>query len=92
MAAIPDVVIIVGQLEEMNAVRECQKLGIRSITILDTDCNPTLADLFIPANDDSVASLQLILNSFLEAIRQGQKLGFEKKLPNELTTKKFRKN
>ena len=92
MAAIPDVVIIVGQVEEMNAVRECQKLGIRSITILDTDCNPTLADLFIPANDDSVASLQLILNSFLEAIRQGQKLCFEKKVPNELTTKKFRKN
>ena len=81
MAAIPDIVIIVGQLEEMNAVRECQKLGIRSITILDTDCNPTLADLFIPANDDSVASLQLILNSFLESIRLGQQLGFDKKLP-----------
>lgn len=92
MASIPDVVIIVGQLEEMNAVRECQKLGIRSITILDTDCNPTLADLFIPANDDSVASLQLILNSFLESIRQGHKLSFEKKLPNEFKTRKFRKN
>jgi small subunit ribosomal protein S2 len=92
MASIPDVVIIVGQLEEMNAVRECQKLGIRSITILDTDCNPTLADFFIPANDDSVASLQLILNSFLEAIRQGQKLYFEKKIPNELKIRKFRKN
>lgn len=92
MASIPDVVIIVGQLEEMNAVRECQKLGIRSITILDTDCNPTLADLFIPANDDSVASLQLILNSFLDSIRQGQKLSVEKKLPTEFKTRKFRKN
>ena len=92
MASIPDVVIIVGQLEEMNAVRECQKLGIRSITILDTDCNPTLADLFIPANDDSVASLQLILNSFLDSILQGQKLSVEKKLPTEFKTRKFRKN
>ena len=92
MAYLPDIVVIVGQLEEMNAVRECQKLGIRSITILDTDCNPTLADLFIPANDDSVASLQLILNNFLDSIRQGQKLRLEKKLPTEVKTKKFRQN
>ena len=79
MVSIPDIVIIVGQLEEMNAVLECRKLGIRSVTILDTDCNPTLADFFIPANDDSVASLQVILNEFLEAINRGQKLSKEKR-------------
>src|SRR5947209_292587 len=73
MFSIPDVVIIIGQPQEMNAVHECQKLGIRSVTILDTDCDPTLADLFVPANDDSVASLRLILNQFLESIRKGQK-------------------
>jgi small subunit ribosomal protein S2 len=73
MTAIPDVVIIVGQPDELNAVRECQKLGLRSITILDTDCDPNLADLFVPANDDSVASLQLILAEFVDAIKKGQK-------------------
>jgi small subunit ribosomal protein S2 len=73
MASIPDVVVIVGQPDEINAVRECQKLGLRSVTILDTDCDPTLADLFVPANDDSVASLQLILAEFVEAIQKGQK-------------------
>lgn len=73
MTSIPDVVIIIGQPEELNAVHECQKLGLRSITILDTDCDPTLADLFIPANDDSVASIQLILNEFLESIKRGEK-------------------
>ena len=78
MFAIPDVVIIVGQPEEINAVRECQKLGIRSITILDTDCDPTLADLFVPANDDSVASLRLLLTNFLEDIQKGQKQFQEK--------------
>ena len=78
MFAIPDVVIIVGQPEEINAVRECQKLGIRSITILDTDCDPTLADLFVPANDDSVTSLRLLLTSFLEDIQKGQKQFQEK--------------
>lgn len=72
MRAIPDVVIIVGQPEEKNAVLECQKLGIRSVTLLDTDCDPTLADLFIPANDDSVASLKFIFTKFLEAIQEGK--------------------
>lgn len=73
MKSLPDIVIIIGQPEEMNAVRECQKLGIRTVTILDTNCDPTLADLFIPANDDSVASLQYILSQFLTAIQLGQK-------------------
>ena len=69
----PDIVILVGQPREMNAVLECNKLGIRTITILDTNCDPSLADLFIPANDDSIRSLELILGELTEAIKKGQK-------------------
>ena len=73
MKSLPDIVIIIDQKKEMNAVLECQKLGIRSITILDTNGDPTLADLFIPANDDSINSLNFILNEFLKYIRYGQR-------------------
>lgn len=72
MTTLPDVVIIIGQREEINAVQECQKLGLRSITILDTDCDPHLADLFVTANDDSVSSIYLLLNEMLQAIKVGQ--------------------
>nr|AIT94190.1 ribosomal protein S2 [Marsupiomonas sp. NIES 1824] len=72
MTQVPDIVILVGQTEEMNAVLECRKLGLRSITILDTDCDPQLADFFIPANDDSVSSIQLILNELTSAILLGR--------------------
>jgi small subunit ribosomal protein S2 len=72
MKKLPDVVIIVGQTEEIHAVYECKKLGITSVTILDTDCDPSLADLFISANDDSIASLQFLLTGFLEAIQKGK--------------------
>nr|YP_009106404.1 ribosomal protein S2 [Fusochloris perforata]AIT95212.1 ribosomal protein S2 [Fusochloris perforata] len=78
MKKLPDIVIIIGQPEEMNAVRECKKLGIKTITILDTNCDPTLADLFIAANDDSVTSLQYILSEFLDAIKKGKKQYQEK--------------
>ncbi len=73
MGWIPDVLIIVGQPDEMNAVRECRKLGKRSLTILDTDCDPSLADVFVPANDDSVPSLTFLLTTFVEAILKGRR-------------------
>jgi small subunit ribosomal protein S2 len=53
-------------------VKECNKLGIRTITLLDTNCDPTLTEFFIPANDDSIRSVDLILNELSEAIVRGK--------------------
>lgn len=72
MSTLPDVVILVGQQSEINAAKECKKLGIQSITILDSDCNPELAKLFIPGNDDSSSSLNLILGELQSAINCGR--------------------
>lgn len=72
MRFLPSIVIIVGQPEEMKAVHECRKLGISSITLLDTNCNPSMADLFVTTNDDSVASVEFILTQFSNAILTGQ--------------------
>nr|QIA46868.1 ribosomal protein S2 [Pandorina colemaniae] len=69
-----NVAIIIGQQEEMNAVRECKKLGIKMFHIVDTNCNPGLADHFIPANDDARNSIKYILGKFLTRIRLAQKL------------------
>nr|BCA78204.1 ribosomal protein S2 [Astrephomene gubernaculifera] len=69
-----NVAIIIGQQEEMNAVRECQKLGIKMFHIVDTNCNPGFADHFIPANDDARNSIKYILGKFLTRIRLAQKL------------------
>nr|YP_009519301.1 ribosomal protein S2 [Codium arabicum]AYC65217.1 ribosomal protein S2 [Codium arabicum] len=74
MKQIPDIVIIIGQQKELNAVLECRKLGIRTITLLDTNCNPLLADLFVPANDDSISSIKFILDQFATAILKGEAL------------------
>ena len=69
-----NVAIIIGQKEEINAVNECQKLGIKMFSIVDTNCNPSLATHIIPANDDSRNSIKYILNKFLIRIRLSQKL------------------
>lgn len=70
MKSEPDVVIIVGQKEEAIALNECEKLGIRTITLLDTNCNPDSADLFIPVNDDSIKAIRSVLTYLSTEISQ----------------------
>jgi small subunit ribosomal protein S2 len=69
-----NIAVIIGQQEEMNAVRECQKLGIQMFTVVDTNCNPRLSNHIIPANDDSRNSVKFILEEVLTHIRLAQKL------------------
>nr|YP_009632313.1 ribosomal protein S2 [Parallela transversalis]AYQ22902.1 ribosomal protein S2 [Parallela transversalis] len=75
------VAIIIGQKEEMNAVYECKKLGIKMFHMVDTNSNPRLADYLVPANDDSRNSIKFILGQILTHIRLAQKL--RKKLSNQ---------
>ena len=71
MPRLPDVAIIVDQKREMTAIRECRKLGIPIISILDTNCDPDLVDIPIPGNDDAVRSIKLILKSLTDSINSG---------------------
>ena len=72
MSKIPDVAIIVDQRREITAIRECRKLGIPIVSILDTNCDPDLIDVPIPGNDDAVRSIKLILKSLTDNIVKGQ--------------------
>nr|UFA46872.1 ribosomal protein S2 [Dioscorea dumetorum] len=72
MTGLPDIVIIVDQEKEYMALQECAILGIPTICLIDTNCNPDLADISIPANDDAIASIRLILNKLVFAICEGR--------------------
>nr|YP_009646389.1 ribosomal protein S2 [Chloroparvula japonica]QBX98152.1 ribosomal protein S2 [Chloroparvula japonica] len=72
MTSEPDVVVVVGQQEEQNAINECNCLGIRTLTLLDTNSNPAFADLYIPASDDSAHGVPIILNQLANAINIGR--------------------
>ena len=74
MERLPDVVIIVDQKREITAIRECRKLNIPIISILDTNCDPDLVDIPIPGNDDAVRSIKLILNSLTNSINLGKSI------------------
>jgi small subunit ribosomal protein S2 len=72
MRKLPDVILIVDQRREYNAVQECQKLGIPIVSLLDTNCDPDTVDIPIPANDDAIRSIKLIVGRLADAIYEGR--------------------
>ncbi|XBJ09253.1 hypothetical protein VPH35_014352 [Triticum aestivum] len=74
MTRLPDIVIILDHQKEYIALRECAILGIPTISLVDTNCDPDLANISIPANDDTMTSIPLILNKLVFSIWEGRSL------------------
>nr|BCL05870.1 ribosomal protein S2 [Pteridomonas sp. YPF1301] len=62
MQKLPDVVIIAGYNNELTSIYEAKRKKIPIISIMDTNCDPTLIDIVIPGNDDLPSSVKLILS------------------------------
>lgn len=72
MNRLPEAVFIVDPSKEKNCVAECRALGVKVVSLIDTDSNPDMVDLAIPGNDDSIRSIRLILSYISDAIAQGK--------------------
>jgi len=71
MTSLPDAVIFTNQLKDSLAIQECLRLGIPTICIVDTNCDPDLIPYPIPANDDSSSSINFVLNYLVNRILAG---------------------
>jgi len=85
MKSLPDVVLFTNQLKDTLAIQECLKLGIPTVCIVDTNCNPDLIPYPIPANDDSSSSINFILNYLVNRILIGYNIN--NKTEDLITTK-----
>ena len=72
MNKLPGAVIVVDTKKEILALREAKKLGIVTIGIIDTDSDPDVVDVAIPANDDSVKAIELIMTQLAGAVAIGK--------------------
>jgi len=72
MNRLPECLVVVDPRKEKNAVREARKLGITTVALIDTDCDPDMVDLPIPGNDDSIRSIELIVGHLCDAILAGK--------------------
>lgn len=73
MADQPAAIIVTDAIQDKNAIKEANTLNIPVIAITDTNIDPTGIDYVIPANDDAVKAVALILNYFVKAIKEGKK-------------------
>jgi len=72
MNRLPDCVVVVDPKKEKNAIREARKLGITTVALIDTDCDPDEVDLPIPGNDDSIRSIELVMSHLADAVLDGK--------------------
>jgi small subunit ribosomal protein S2 len=71
MDRLPGALIAVDQRREVISVREANKLGIPVICMLDTDSDPDLVDIPIPANDDAMRGIEVIISQLADAVSDG---------------------
>ena len=74
MKRLPGLLFVIDPRREKIAVAEAQRLGIPTVCLLDTDCDPDLADIAIPGNDDAMRSIDIVANRIADAVIQGKEL------------------
>lgn len=67
----PECLVVIDPNKEKNAIKEARTLGITTVALIDTDCDPDLVDLPIPGNDDGIRSIELIMRHLAEAVLVG---------------------
>ena len=72
MNRLPDAMVIVDPKREDIAVKEAQRMGVTTVSLIDTDSDPDTIDLPIPGNDDSIRSIELILAKLADAVNEGR--------------------
>lgn len=72
MNRLPECLVVVDPKKEKNAVQEARKLGLTTVSLIDTDCDPDQVDLPIPGNDDGIRSIELIIRHLADAVLAGR--------------------
>jgi small subunit ribosomal protein S2 len=75
----PDALFIIDSHFEDLAVREAAKMSVPTVAIVDTNADPNIIDYPIPANDDAVGSIKLIVSYIIDSWLEGRKLAKDAK-------------
>ena len=92
MRRLPDALIVVDAQYEDTAIREAKRLDIPVIAIVDSNTNPKKVDFPIPANDDSMRTIQLIISALADAVLESRHSKSENSANLKETPKESSKN
>lgn len=71
---IPTAIFVVDAKKEDNAIKEAKKTGVKVVALADTNCDPTVIDYPIPANDDAIKAIELLTTVIANAYQEGQEV------------------
>jgi len=74
MTALPGAIFIIDPTKEKIALSEAQKVGVKLVATVDTNCNPDNIDYIIPANDDAIKAIKVICTHIADAVLEGKML------------------
>ncbi|MGP8214683.1 MAG: 30S ribosomal protein S2 [Bacteroidia bacterium] len=83
MTRLPAAVFVVDIIKEHIAISEAHKLNIPTFAIVDTNSDPNKVDFAIPANDDSSTSIRIIVDTLIQAIKEGLEERKEAQISNK---------
>ncbi len=72
MKRLPDMLIVVDTIREATALKEANTLGIPVLALADTNSDPDVIDFIVPANDDAVRAIKLMVATLADAVIEGQ--------------------
>lgn len=81
MFRLPGAMVVFDPRTERNAVLEAKRMGIPVVAVIDTDGDPDMVDIPIPANDDAIRSVSLIMDQLIGAVVEGKRLRQERGIP-----------
>ncbi len=74
MKSTPELLVVVDAEREHTAVKEANILNIPVLALVDTNANPDLVDHILPANDDAMRSIRLLIGALADAVMEGHNL------------------
>ncbi len=91
MSKLPGAIFVVDIKKEDIAVKEAKRLNIPVFAIVDTNCDPDEINHVIPANDDAVKTIELIVRYISDAVIEGQAKFKERKAEEVAERERTRK-
>lgn len=71
MERFPTAIVVVDSKYERNALKEAKLMRIPVISLVDTNCDPDSVNYPVPANDDAIKSVTLLIGALARSVRQG---------------------
>ncbi len=91
MTKLPGAMFVVDIKKESIAIKEAKRLNVPVFAIVDTNCDPDEVDYIIPANDDAVKTIELIVKFMADAVLEGNAKAKEIKAEEAAEAERIRK-